>query len=413
MVYQQCSGPLNTPSNEAMALLTGEGETNRPAPILHRRQFMQRLDCAEADSNPTFCALVISVCAATAATLRRKSYTDYGTITVERCALLINTWKMLKDEGPFTLEWCLAKYNLGTATMAVSSPDDPRIYRMRAEVQAGVTYLVHYRLVDLPLLEQELLKRIYWLLVIWTIGSGISGRPFLGMVSTHEGYAHLRPKVITDHELDGNPKTPADPLQPCRYDDISYIPGLNSLIDIFLVWQHAQQTRLQNLTFEHILTSSLASIQRTIDALPPELRWRGGLSRPAHVTCGHDVQIANIFITSLYMRSNLVQQFGNRSHGAQHHGLVSDLLKVLHHLPQFVLEANGTRLIPKIRDIGAAYLNELKVGSTRVVADPISEVKLKQLIERLDALDYWSDPTMMRLESSVSPLDPDCRHREG
>jgi len=139
-------------------------------------------------------------------------------------------------------------------------------------------------------------------------------------------------------------------------DDTSYIPGLNSLSDLFLIWQDMQQTP-KDTNPQTTITRYLVKVQKVLDDLPPELRWRGGLSRPATVTEGHDSQIANLFVTSLNIRSNILQKFGPTEDTPKEHGkIIDDLLEILYHLPSTVFHANGSSLVPKIRDIGAAYL---------------------------------------------------------
>ncbi|KAM0233067.1 hypothetical protein ACHAP5_010534 [Fusarium lateritium] len=161
-------------------------------------------------------------------------------------------------------------------------------------------------------------------------------------------------------------------------------PRLNSLSDLFLIWQEVQQIP-EGTEPQITITRYLGKIQQVLDNLPPELRWRGGLSRPAHVTEGHDVQIANLFVTSLNIRSNILQKFGPTDKSAEdHQRIVDDLLEILYHLPRAVFDANGSSLVPKIRDIGAAYLEQLgevEIGDARI--------KLERLLRKLDDLDCW------------------------
>ena len=92
-------------------------------------------------------------------------------------------------------------------------------------------------------------------------------------------------------------------------DDEHYIPGLNAFADVFMSWWHAKLDRTPRLP-EEALKRGLSHVQHVLDNLPPELRWRGGLSRPPGATWGHDAQMMQILITSLYVKSNLLQRFG-------------------------------------------------------------------------------------------------------
>ncbi|KAL4799498.1 hypothetical protein BDV19DRAFT_385267 [Aspergillus venezuelensis] len=208
------------------------------------------------------------------------------------------------------------------------------------------------------------------------------GQPSFGHLACERSDFPLKPHPYTDSDLEVSP-FPAHTVDmntpPSDSDSTTYVPGLTYLRSIFHTW-HTCQTDRFYLPLPKVLASGLRAIQTTIGSLPPELRWRGGLSRPANATPGHDVQIVNVFITSLYVRSNLLQQFGNSSGTGskeEHQRIVSDLLEVLCHLPQEILEANGYNLIAKIRDIGAAYLGVLKVDADGGLVDVGAEAKEK------------------------------------
>ncbi|KAL4969910.1 Zn(II)2Cys6 transcription factor [Aspergillus stella-maris] len=363
------------------------------APILHSRRFLSRLHSGDANSDSTFCGLVISVICATCATLRRKSFTEYKPITFKRCVSTIRSQDLLSADGPYTADWCIAKYNIATSSMAIKGLSDPWTHRMLSEAVTGTRYLLNYKADDLDLLEGEMLKRLYCLLEISAINVVMVGEPSFGHLTCERSDFPTTPHPYTDADLDVShfPSQGVDMnTQPIPSDRGTYVPGLTYLRSIFLTW-HTCQTDRFYLPASQLLTSGLRAIQTTIDTLPPELRWRGGLSRPENATRGHDVQIANIFITSLYVRSNLLQQFGTLSDTGnmeEHQRIVSDLLEVLCHLPQETLEANGYSLIPKIRDIGAAYLEVLKVdidGGLVDVGDEAKE-KLERLLRQLGVL---------------------------
>lgn len=167
--------------------------------------------------------------------------------------------------------------------------------------------------------------------------------------------------------------------------NISYIPGLNCLIDLLMVWQKAQSC-IGTQTVE----MCLEKLQFVMDNFPPKLRWRGGLSRPSNVTYGHDVQIANLFVTSLHIRSNLVQRFGTHEvKSREYPKIIDDLLEVLFHLPQAVFDANGKSLAPKIRDIGTAYFERMGIsGGERYGGSNRPQDKLAVLLQKLDELDH-------------------------
>ena len=226
------------------------------------------------------------------------------------------------------------------------------------------------------------------------------GRLAIGLATP--GYESIcaRPLPLSDNQLD--PLTPGQTDEtPWHGDNTSYIPGLNSLYSLFRVWHEIQSTP-PNRDPEEFIDRFLRMVQQVIDNLPPELRWRGGLSRPPGATKGHDVQIANLFVTSLHLRSNILQKFGTAGpYGAQHQRIVDDLLEVLYHMPQAVFEANGPSLVPKIRDIGAAYLEQFREeGGANHVRIRDGKQRLERLLSRLDDLDYWHG---LSLENAQPP----------
>ena len=133
-------------------------------PILHRASFLKRLTDGDVAHDSGFSALVTSVCAAAIASLRRKSATYYGIITVKRCLRVIEQIGLSKANRKFSLEWCQTKYNLAIALSSEAGMDDADSFRFMAEAVAGVKYLVYYELENMTFLSQQLLKRLYWLL---------------------------------------------------------------------------------------------------------------------------------------------------------------------------------------------------------------------------------------------------------
>ncbi|KAJ0313221.1 uncharacterized protein N0V96_002708 [Colletotrichum fioriniae] len=363
------------------------------APVLHRRRFLHRLKAGEANTDRTFCALVVSVCAATVATLRR---VDYSPVTVERCLDFIEEQHLL-DHGlrkpVYSLDWCVAMYNIGTSASSMNEDGlgDMGSFHGMSEAAAGARFLAYYRMADLDMSEQQLLKRLFWLIFAAYC-----------IVSHQENRAHLRPLPLTDSQLETGPQLSHAELPPWHGDTTSYVPGLNQLSDLFLIWHEAQTAPISLYGGqEEALKHWLAKIQTIIDNFPPELRWRGGLSRPCHITEGHDTQIANLFITSLNIRSNLLQKFGStvKTRAAEHQRIVDDLLEILYHMPQHVLEQNGNSLIPKLRDCGAAYMEQMDVGDGALVSEG-ARLKLEKLLRKLDDIDCW--PGLPGIESPQS-----------
>lgn len=217
----------------------------------------------------------------------------------------------------------------------------------------------------------------------------IFGRLPISLLSPDRIENFPRPLPLSDDQME--PQYPKSCHEaPWHGDSTTYVPGLNSLSDLFLIWQEVQQVP-GDFDPQTTIVRYLQKVQNVLNNLQPELRWRGGLSRPANVTEGHDVQIANLFITSLNIRSNILQRFGPTISTAQEHqNIVDDLLEILYHLPQAVFDANGSSLVPKIRDIGAAYLEQAQLGNgVGKVEIGDARIKLERLLRKLDDLDCW------------------------
>ncbi|CZR68907.1 uncharacterized protein PAC_18808 [Phialocephala subalpina] len=361
------------------------------APILHRGHFLRRLSDGDASHDPEFCGLVISICAATVASLKRRSSSHYGAVALDRGVELINGNRLLETGQSFTLEWCQAKYNLGVACGAGRGLDNQSSFRYLSEAVMGVKYLIYYKLPNMSIWEQQLVRRLYWM-IFAGLCMEMFGRPYIGLLTPQDNIQTLRPLDLTDTELD--PHFPGH--SPWHGDTMSYIPGLNHLSNLFLLWHSSQQTHNSTPTG---LQEHINLVQRALDDLPAELRWRGGLSRPPRSNFGTDVQIANLYITQLHIRSNLLEQLDRLTKGQSDHAtsqniieqrqrIVEDSLEILSHMPRETLEANGHSLVPKIRDIGSALLDEVRAGENPGIVSEQARVDLVRLLERLETLDF-------------------------
>ncbi|KAH8900007.1 hypothetical protein GQ53DRAFT_816042 [Thozetella sp. PMI_491] len=172
--------------------------------------------------------------------------------------------------------------------------------------------------------------------VQWLIHGEIRGRSNFTFHPFNKPPADLRSQCLSNCDLNPFSALTSD-IPPWQDDNVQYISGLNAVADLFITWQHALVDRLY---------------------------------------IGHDAQMVNILITSLCIKSNLLQQFG--SFDLAHQNIISDALSA---------EANGASLVLKLRDIGAAYLEELNVRIHRC-SDEVSKKKVEHLVEQLDASDY-------------------------
>lgn len=366
-------------------------------PILHRSTFLKRLSEGEASLDPDFAALVLSICAATIASLRRKRIFEYdcehGNVSPERCVQLAEDAGFFNGRRTITLERCQTFYNFSVA-MGAKGIDDPESFMYMSEASSGIKWLAYYNLRTMTSIDQELLKRTFWICFAGVCTSDLHGRPSLGLLTSQDSIALFTPAEINDAELDPTGK---DPLEAWHGDKMSYIPGLNFLSKLFLLWYRSQQN---NDTIAH-LQHHTNLVRCALDWMPPELQWRGGLSR-TRGNFGTDVQTANLYITQLHIRYNLLEQMKALSKHDNNGGdtrmtlpeivderqsIVDDMLEILTHMPQSVLESNGFSLLPKIRDIGSSLLEDHRVGEWQNIGTPGAQRNLERLLLILRELD--------------------------
>lgn len=359
------------------------------APIFHGGVFSQRL--AESHSAGTcstsFLLLVVSVCAATVASLPRRSHL-YGEITVEKCVALAEELQLWNPRATFTLERTLTIYNLSSAMHHESGMDAALVHRLVAECAISLKYLVHHELENMSFFDQQILKRVFWLAYAGQCTLDMHGRPLVILRQPYDHIHALIPREVTDEQLIGGSDTSQQegvPLSRC------YIAGLNALSSLFRVWQSSQAVPTQTMENlqEHIVRS-----QEALANLPPELTWHEVPSQTNDFA--FDVQKVNLKITQLHVRSNLLEQMNTIAKNEcfrftpdaiidERHRVVDELLETLYRVPKEVFDANGYSIVPKIRDIGSALLDELRTGSHgRTLQASISLDKLLAKLEELD-----------------------------
>jgi hypothetical protein len=279
-------------------------------------------------------------------------------------------------------------YNFGSALHHEHGIDSPLSHRLITEAAMSVKYLIHQSISTMPLMESESLKRLYWLIYAGHCTSDMYGRQLLFMRQAHDQTSAFVPLEISDEQL-------VDQDEPSSPDHIgsgySYVPGLNALSRLFLVWQSSQATSVQSM---QNLQAHIERAHRIVDNLPPELSWKG--SAQINGDFGFDVQTVNLKVTQLHLRSNLLEQMNTiaKTEGLlitphaiveERHRVVEELLDVLYHSPTEVFDANGYSIIPKIRDIGSALLDELRTGFHGRTLQ--ASVNLDRLLAKLENLD--------------------------
>jgi hypothetical protein len=200
----------------------------------------------------------------------------------------------------------------------------------------------------------------------------------------------MLPLEITDHQLFHG----LEPISP-EYDpspEDSYVPGLNALSKLFMVWQSSQAIHSQ--TMEN-LQEHITRAQRILNELPPKLSWH-----MSHVgRFGFNVQKVNLKVTQLHIRSNLLEQMNSIAKNDEieftpgyivneRYCVVEELLDVLYNMPEADFDANGYSIVPKIRDIGGALLDDLRTGTPSSSLQ--AGIDMGKLLAKLESLDQRS-----------------------
>ncbi|CAH0026948.1 unnamed protein product [Clonostachys rhizophaga] len=361
-------------------------------PLLHRRYFISRFQGREMHTNSEFLALVISMCAATVATLPRKAATEYNEITVSNSLHLIRHYNLLQSTMGCSVDWCVAYYLLSWAQMGEHGFTGFDVFNNLKSAMSGVQWLLSFQPRQKSVHDEEILKRLYWQLTILDIGLDTKGWPGCSFYPLSGDQSRLRPRCLSDEDL-----YTAEGLMTgicASHDDtVDYVTGFNAHADIILTWWHAKADS-EHRSPREIIDRGLERLQSILDSLPPELRWRGGLSRDPRATRGNEMQMLNIMISFLYIKSNLLEIYGPVAEPPfTHCTIISDVLEILHHVPRTILESVGFSVVKRIRDMGAPYLEELKLMSNAdaLASEPIRQ-RLWQLLSELELLDYQGRP---------------------
>jgi len=101
-------------------------------------------------------------------TLRRRSFHTHRGLTFQGCIEAIHRDKLLEDAS-YSLDWCIASYNVASTLNVMHGHDDRRVYRAIKDAMAGVQWnLFRQNQRDgRSVHDEEMLKRLYWLIAMW------------------------------------------------------------------------------------------------------------------------------------------------------------------------------------------------------------------------------------------------------
>jgi hypothetical protein len=140
-------------------------------------------------------------------------------------------------------------------------------------------------------------------------GADTNLKSHFNLLPPNEPFSRFLPRSIADKELDAGLEISME-IQARTEDELDYVAGFNAYVQVFFTWSLTRENRKHKPRHE-ILDQALNHVQGVLDDLPPALRWRGGLSRDPRTTPGHEIQMVNILISSLYIKSNLLQHFAS------------------------------------------------------------------------------------------------------
>ncbi|KAH7115078.1 hypothetical protein B0J11DRAFT_123302 [Dendryphion nanum] len=374
------------------------------APILHRGQFMARIDEAwtTGDISSSFSILVASICAATVASIRRRRPL-YGTVSVDGCLEYAERLGLWNRANAITLEWSLAMYNFSSATNLENGQHSPACCRLGAEATIAVKYLLYHEMDRMSFMDQQILKRLYCLLYAGQCTGDMFGGHGIILHPAHENIQSLLPLEASDEDLLRGVYEGGAPDQSPNASSSttpSYVPGLNALARLFSIWQSSQATSTRTISR---LQEHIDRTQHILDELPPELSWNPS-SRSLSTTqsfvsdFGTDVQTVNLKVSQLHIRANLLEQMHALARTEnmlltpsiileERHRVVNELLDVLYNASYEVFDANGYSIVPKIRDIGSTLLDEIRSGEASHGTTLQASVNLDRLLAKLEDLD--------------------------
>ena len=157
------------------------------APIVHQDCFTQQLADMQAtteNASASFLLLVVSVCAVTVASLRRRRHL-YSKVTVESCLNFAKCLRVWSLSTAISVERSIAMYNFGSALHHEHGIDSPLSYPLVTQAAMSVKFLIHQSLDTLSFMDQEILKRLYWLIYAGQCTSDVYGRQLLFLSQSH------------------------------------------------------------------------------------------------------------------------------------------------------------------------------------------------------------------------------------
>ncbi|KAI9150606.1 NAD(P)H azoreductase [Paramyrothecium foliicola] len=268
--------------------------------------------------------LVLSVYAVTAIIFRQCNVEAYEDVTASRCLQLIQSHGLLTTDI-CTIDWCIAKHNIAWALVVGGSDcSDFRMYHAVKDAIAGLQWLLVHKFGDMSLHDREMSKRLYCRLMVMDLGASTNAQAYLNLHPLDEPFTHMLPIPMADIALDSGLSISSE-QGTIAEDDVDYVSGFNASTNIFLAWWHAKRDRLHK-SAEETLRRGLDHIQRVLDDLPPNLRWRGVLSRDPRTTSGHEAQMVDILTGSLYMKSNFLQHFASSGFPHLTHQIITSIM---------------------------------------------------------------------------------------
>ncbi|CAK7206835.1 hypothetical protein SEUCBS139899_009641 [Sporothrix eucalyptigena] len=385
-------------------------------PLVERSSFLKRLEKGRTNPDPGLFRLCISICAFTMGCFTKK----FAQLSVDAHSMILRACQLFAisrlQSDAMDLDSCVSHIFLAMARSAVSLSMDgwsianEGILRCR---ELGIGDRERYA--GLPLMEQQIRKRTFWVYFIMLITdrllSSIPHTITIGDYTTTD-WSFLVPEEVPDDQPDSaTSEASGGPNEPSVISAfiglvLVYLPAARVLSSGVISVNQPPKTLLRELAIIH------SDIQEATKNRPPHLHIQQ--DRPPATTTERqlDIMRTNIDTSSLFLQSYLVEQsislyestekpvFDNPNIGRPRIWTLrieaaAELLSCLTKSSPEALESNGAFLVSKIKAIAATLIpREEDMLPNFDEVRKQGETYVRELVQFIEKLDYVSKAAM-------------------
>lgn len=396
------------------------------APIIVESAFRRVLSTQTLHTND-FLALASSVLGCTLACLR-SSEAQYGGLTVEHTYQFALSRLGLHYRDRMNLEIAATIQYLSVASayshLTRPLPENTRSAFLDAEFSTAIRVMSATQLEGMNFMEQQLFKRMYQYLTYIEMSQNLQGQTKSFMHTRHRQSLDdsMRPLDLSDEQLDNMDET-VDQGSHVKGGSLakSYVPGMLLLCDLFSIYTESFEIRHDKALPAHTrylgLCETLHKIQHCLDDAPLQLRLEEYASTHGS---GFEVQRANLLISKMYVSSSLLEQcytlhVESATDDApaadqtkldletQRRTVISETLQILKSIATRALEANGSSMITRIRQVASILVGIIQGQNGTEQDNTTAKKELAEFVEILGTLDQ-AEKTQTDTESSLRLL---------